>query len=571
MERIVYRITLDTHKNGIQRTLQGFETADNMARRIAVNLMSNGDTYELPSANVTAVVYVTTPNAEEPSINACTIEDNTIVYDALPIVEEGITEMQIKLIQTSVDGAKSVLAAPRFAVEVTKSGIDDSGAEQTTTFTALEDALARAHGVYDSRLLKIEVGEDCTFRAYYADGTIYENDALSKALYHGNALLSESWAKGGTGSREGEDTDNSKFYSEVSKSASEAASNTAESAQAVLDDALKRSVYTVFSVDYETGELCYLSSYYGFDINEETGQLEVDGGENYTPEQLIGECVDVFIEQKSAEIDDEVENAVSIAKGKNQARVFNSTDDMNTWLADEANKGVCGVGDNLYIVDVGVPDWWVSEVLDEADSDTGFYYKIAVLETQKVDVAEILSELGIRFNKDTGMIQVYHDGAWVDYEQTGLVVLYFYKGGNSFSDVTGGYEKVLIDDNMQYGDATFDLNANGYISATFSNDGIKLQTVNKNIDLTQYNAMEVDYIIECTGTSYASNYAKFSVIAEDGTVIGERQFSNTEMDADPSGTVTVELSGDRQSAYFELLSTFSGTANIKISRIAFIK
>ena len=40
MEKIIYRLTLDTHKNGIQKTLQGFETADKIARRIAINQQS---------------------------------------------------------------------------------------------------------------------------------------------------------------------------------------------------------------------------------------------------------------------------------------------------------------------------------------------------------------------------------------------------------------------------------------------------------------------------------------------------------------------------------------------------
>ena len=182
MERITYRITLDTHKNGIQRTLQGFETADNMSRRIAVNFTAGGDTYELPYDNTVALIYITMPNAKEPSINECVIKDDTIVYDMLPVVEEGITEMQIKLIKTSIDGAKSVIAAPKFAIEVTKSNTDDEAAEQTTTFTALENAVARANAVYDARLVKIEIDEEYTFRAYYADGAVYENDVAGEQI-----------------------------------------------------------------------------------------------------------------------------------------------------------------------------------------------------------------------------------------------------------------------------------------------------------------------------------------------------------------------------------------------------
>ena len=255
MERITYRITLDTHKNGIQRTLQGFETADNMARRIAVNLVAGSDTYEIPLDHVVAMVYVTTPSATEPSINECIIEDNTIIYDVLPIVEEGITEMQIKLIETRANGAKSVLLAPRFAVEVAESGSDDSGAEQTTTFTSLENAIAQAKEVYNSRLIRVEITEDCTFRAYYADGTFYENYYLHEALYNGNALLSESYAHGGTGIREGEDTDNSKYYSNISLSATKQVEDISKEAVQILEQARLQTSFTMFDVDFESGEL----------------------------------------------------------------------------------------------------------------------------------------------------------------------------------------------------------------------------------------------------------------------------------------------------------------------------
>lgn len=89
-----------------------------------------------------------------------------------------------------------------------------------------------------------------------------------------------------------------------------------------------------------------------------------------------------------------VAEATNIAKGRNRARVFATTADMETWLKTAANKGLCNVGDNLYIVQVDVPDWWVSEVLTTADSTTGYYYKIAQLETQKVDLTNYLPKSG---------------------------------------------------------------------------------------------------------------------------------------------------------------------------------
>ena len=301
MERIIYRKTLDVHKNGVQFTLQGFETADNMSRTIELSLMASGDTIDLPSEQITAIMYVTTPNATEPSINKCTIKDNKIVYDVLPIVEEGITEMQLKLISTRAEGANGVLPSPRFAVEVTKSNADDESAMQTPTFTALEDAIARANGVYEARLLRIELDSDCMFRAYFADGTVYESDVLKELFLKGDALLSQSYARGGTGIRTGEDTDNSMYYSNASKSSSIEANTAREQTLDLLDEVKKHGVYTAFSVDFETGEVMYLSPKYTFNVNKENGQLEAIG-EAYTFEETVELIVTEWLEAKGANI-----------------------------------------------------------------------------------------------------------------------------------------------------------------------------------------------------------------------------------------------------------------------------
>jgi hypothetical protein len=93
------------------------------------------------------------------------------------------------------------------------------------------------------------------------------------------------------------------------------------------------------------------------------------------------------------------ETALSIAKGINSAKVFDTTADMEAWLSDENNKGKCQVGNNLYIIDVDVPDWWIAEVLDTPDSETGYYYKIAQLEVQKVDLTDINEDIDALENR----------------------------------------------------------------------------------------------------------------------------------------------------------------------------
>lgn len=255
MERITYRITLNAHKNGIQKTLQGFETADNTSRRIEVSLVTGSETYEFPD-NVVALIYITLPDVSEPMIHDCTIRDNVIVYDVQPITAEGITEMQVKLIEADPNGARQVLATPKFAVEVAKSGTDDSGAEQSAAFTALEHAVASAKSVYNSRLISIEIDKDCIFRAKYADGTEYESDAIRETIGYVNIELA-------------------KHYANVSQSAAILAQESVSDLKELADEVRMNSVYTIFEVDFETGELVYLSQNYAFQVNEETGELEV--------------------------------------------------------------------------------------------------------------------------------------------------------------------------------------------------------------------------------------------------------------------------------------------------------
>lgn len=104
--------------------------------------------------------------------------------------------------------------------------------------------------------------------------------------------------------------------------------------------------------------------------------------------------VQTSLSSTQLQLEQKIAQAESIAKGRNRAKVFATTDDMLEWIKNDDNKGQCNVGDNLYIVDVGVPDWWISEVLEEKDQETGQWYKIAQLETQKVDLTPYLQKTG---------------------------------------------------------------------------------------------------------------------------------------------------------------------------------
>ena len=128
------------------------------------------------------------------------------------------------------------------------------------------------------------------------------------------------------------------------------------------------------------------------EYDEETGTMKLEFNtpvQGIIEDTLESDNADNALSAKQGKILKEaVDEANAIAKGKNKAKVFATTEAMNTWLSDEANKGLASVGDNLYIVDTDVPDWWISEVLEEANAE-GKFYNIAQLETQKVDLSTI--------------------------------------------------------------------------------------------------------------------------------------------------------------------------------------
>ena len=110
--------------------------------------------------------------------------------------------------------------------------------------------------------------------------------------------------------------------------------------------------------------------------------------------------------------------ALAIAKGRNQSLAYNNYSEMITAL-NSMSKDELKRGQNIYIGTVGVPDLWVysvetgsvnySYVNDETivnslGTDTTIqvgYYKLAQLETQKVDLTNIESDINDLQTSDT--------------------------------------------------------------------------------------------------------------------------------------------------------------------------
>ena len=78
--------------------------------------------------------------------------------------------------------------------------------------------------------------------------------------------------------------------------------------------------------------------------------------------------------------------AISIAQGRTRSKVFDTFADMQNYLKN-ASSSEFKKGDNLYIRALNVPDYWVSNILNDNSGLYG-YYEISQLETQKVDLTE---------------------------------------------------------------------------------------------------------------------------------------------------------------------------------------
>lgn len=101
----------------------------------------------------------------------------------------------------------------------------------------------------------------------------------------------------------------------------------------------------------------------------------------------------------------------AIARGKSRAKIFDTVDELDEWLSKEENTLLLQKGDNFYIRDKGVPDyWWDGTAKQE-------------LEVEKVDLS-VFYDKGTsdkRFSfKPLQKTAVLLPGSWIEDEEEGL-------------------------------------------------------------------------------------------------------------------------------------------------------
>lgn len=89
-----------------------------------------------------------------------------------------------------------------------------------------------------------------------------------------SATLSRSWAVGDTNTRTGEETNNSKYYCQMSEAHAGTSQRYAEEAEDTIDTVRELTIKTSFTVNFLTGELEYVSPDITFLVNTTTGNLD---------------------------------------------------------------------------------------------------------------------------------------------------------------------------------------------------------------------------------------------------------------------------------------------------------
>lgn len=95
-----------------------------------------------------------------------------------------------------------------------------------------------------------------------------------------------------------------------------------------------------------------------------------------------------------AQLQEEVAEANAIAKGRAKGYVFDTVEDLDLWLSDEAHTAELAVGDNFYIRALDVPDYWWDGTQKQP------------LETQKVELSGYVKNTDYATGEVPGLVCV---------------------------------------------------------------------------------------------------------------------------------------------------------------------
>ena len=133
-------------------------------------------------------------------------------------------------------------------------------------------------GIVSATIKNHSIGDDQLRTDYLADIRVAEaNAAASESSAEAHDINSQSWARGGTQTRQGEDTNNSMYFSQLAEASYQAAALAESNAEALVETAAKTLTNLTVQVNLTDGHL-YYDAPYGvvLSIDNTTGRLMYD-------------------------------------------------------------------------------------------------------------------------------------------------------------------------------------------------------------------------------------------------------------------------------------------------------
>lgn len=240
--QITTNINVDFHDK--KYILINAKQYDDASRWITITCYNQGSIFNLSANNHSA--YVKYRKADGYGVlNSCKINNkgevlvelteqmlaaDGICYVDLVVINKGSAMVNIDTGEIIAIDDTPILSTMAFCVNVYETTINNSEIESSYEYDALNDLMQRAEADYTEviQLSKsyavgnaggIRDGENTDNSKYYCEQShMYADNAkISEENSLANVSLSKSYAIGGTGVRENEDIDNAKYYYELSK------------------------------------------------------------------------------------------------------------------------------------------------------------------------------------------------------------------------------------------------------------------------------------------------------------------------------------------------------------------
>lgn len=151
MNEIQYKLSLDCHKPGVQKTIYAKEN-DTLSRKLIVSLTENGKPYTIPP-DATAIIKALKPD-DTIIFNNCIIGNNNITVTLTSQFLSCIGEVKCEICIIKDD---VVLSTPCIAVIVEDSMYGDDAIESTNEYTMLVQSINQAQVYNNTAISSVEI------------------------------------------------------------------------------------------------------------------------------------------------------------------------------------------------------------------------------------------------------------------------------------------------------------------------------------------------------------------------------------------------------------------------------